>query len=93
MRIQYPHMSRAHPGGSGRGGRKKTATNLSLRADLVRRAKALGLNLSEAVDAALEQIIKEAEERRWLEANQGAIAEYNARVEDRGVFSDDWRSF
>jgi antitoxin CcdA len=74
-------------------GRKKAATNLSLRTDLVRRAKALGLNLSEAVDAALETIIRDGERRAWLEANRAAIDEYNARVEDRGVFSDDWRSF
>lgn len=87
MRIEYAHMARASAA------RKKTSTNLSLRADLVRRAKALGLNLSEAVETALEQVIQEAEQRAWLEANQEAIDEYNARVEDRGVFSDDWRSF
>lgn len=75
------------------GGRKKTSTNLSLRADLVRRARALGMNLSEAVDAALEQVVRDAERRAWLEANEDAIAEYNARVEERGVFSDDWRRF
>jgi antitoxin CcdA len=72
---------------------RKSATNLSLRPDLVRRAKELGLNLSELVDAALQQAIKDAEGRAWLEENRKAIAEYNALVTKRGVFSDGRRRF
>lgn len=72
---------------------RKTPTNLSLRADLVRRAKSLGLNLSEIVDAALEQAVKEAEGRSWLDENRDAIDEYNALVTKRGVFSDGRRRF
>jgi antitoxin CcdA len=72
---------------------RKTATNLSLRADLVRRAKALGLNLSEVLDAALEQAVKEAEGRSWLEENRDAIEEYNALVAKHGVFGDGRRRF
>lgn len=72
---------------------RKSPTNLSLRPDLVRRAKELGLNLSELVDAALQQAIKDAEGRAWLEENRKAIAEYNALVTKRGVFSDGRRRF
>ncbi len=72
---------------------RKSPTNLSLRPDLVRRAKELGLNLSELVDAALQQAIKDAEGRAWLEENRRAIAEYNALVTKRGVFSDGRRRF
>ena len=87
MRISYAHVKHAASG------RKKSPTNLSLRADLVRRARALHINLSEAVDAALEEIIRATERRAWLDANKEAIAEYNALVEQRGVFSDEWRRF
>lgn len=87
MRIFYAHM-RAQDGG-----RRKVPTNLSLRADLVRRAKAIGLNLSDVVEAALEAAIRNAERDAWLESNREAIAEYNAVIERRGVFSDDWRRF
>ena len=73
--------------------RTKTPTNLSLRADLVRRAKKLGLNLSEVVDAALERAIAEAEGKAWLDENRQAIEEYNALVAERGVFSDGRRRF
>ena len=72
---------------------RKTPTNLSLRADLVRRAKELGLNLSDLVDLALERAIKEAERKTWLDENREAIAEYNALVAKRGVFSDGRRRF
>ena len=72
---------------------RKVATNLSLRGDLVRRAKALGLNMSEAVDAALEEVIAAAEREAWLRENADAIDAYNEVVEQRGVFSDYWRSF
>jgi antitoxin CcdA len=73
--------------------RKKTATNLSLRADLVARAKALHLNLSEVCEAALASAIRKREQAAWLEENRASIDEYNAAVEERGLFSDDWRAF
>ena len=74
-------------------GARKAPTNLSIRADLVRKAKALKLNLSELLESSLESAILEAEERAWLEANREAIDAYNAAVATRGVFSDGWRRF
>jgi antitoxin CcdA len=85
LRISYAQMPAPNS--------RKTATNLSLRADLVKRAKALGLNLSEVLDAALEQAVKEAEGRSWLEENREAIDQYNAMVAKHGVFSDGRRRF
>lgn len=73
--------------------RRKAPTNLSLRVDLVRRAKALELNLSEVVETALEAAIVELEQTKWLAENQQAIRDYNEFVEKHGVFSDDWRRF
>lgn len=72
---------------------RKTATNLSLRADLVRRAKELGLNLSKLLDEALAQAVTAAEARAWQDDNREAIEEYNALVAKRGVFSDGRRRF
>ena len=72
---------------------RKAPTNLSLRVDLVHRARALGLNLSEVVEHALEKAILEAERARWLAENEQAIAQYNAFVEKHGVFGDDLRQF
>ncbi len=87
MRIHNAHMKRAAAKA------QKAATNLSLRVDLVRRAKELKLNISELLESALEKAIREVERAAWLESNKEAIEAYNAQVEKRGVFSDDWRQF
>jgi antitoxin CcdA len=73
--------------------RRKTATNLSLRKDLVERARALRLNLSEVVETALEAAIQNAEREAWLAENQDAIEHYNAFVAKHGVFGEEWRRF
>jgi antitoxin CcdA len=72
---------------------RKTPTNLSLRGDLVQRAKALGLNLSEVVEGALEKAIRAAEQARWLAENEEAIEYYNDFVENHGLFGEDYRQF
>src|SRR5262245_23254874 len=72
---------------------RKAPTNLSLPVDLVRRAKAAGLNLSQVVERALVAAIREAEQERWLSENEQAIEQYNAFVERHGVFGDDLRQF
>lgn len=71
----------------------KVATNLSARADIVRKAKALGLNLSELFESAVAEAIRQKQQEMWLAENRGAIDSYNARVERDGLFSDDWRKF
>ena len=72
---------------------RKTPTNLSLRIDLVERAKALDLNLSEVVETALEQAIVAAEQARWLAENEAAIDYFNKFVEKHGGFGDEFRDF
>ncbi|HEY0478727.1 MAG TPA: type II toxin-antitoxin system CcdA family antitoxin [Kofleriaceae bacterium] len=72
---------------------RKAPTNLSLRIDLVQRAKALDLNLSEVVESALEQAIVAAEQARWLAENDDAIDYFNAFVEKHGLFGEEFRQF
>lgn len=72
---------------------RKAATNLSLSADLVRRARALGLNLSQIVEAALATAVRAAEQERWLAENERAIEQYNTFVERHGAFGDEHRGF
>lgn len=73
--------------------RTKTPTNLSLRSDLVRRARALKLNLAEVVETALEQAIVAREKSNWVEENQDAFRAYNEFIEKYGVFGDEYRLF
>lgn len=71
----------------------KIATNLSVRADLVREARAHGLNLSQVLEQRLLEILHERRQEAWQRENEQAIDGYNARVERKGVFSDAWRKF
>jgi len=71
----------------------KKNTNLSINSDLLQQAKAHHINLSQALELRLAEILKEMKRREWLEQNKEAIEEYNRRIETRGVFSDGLRQF
>ena len=71
----------------------KKATNLSIRADLVEEARALGINLSRTLETALTAEVKKAKEKQWLEENRAAIEAYNREVAEHGLFSDRFRTF
>ncbi len=71
----------------------KRATNLSIRADLLAEAKALKINLSQALETHLAELIRARKREQWLGENREAIDAYNQRVEREGVFSDGWRTF
>jgi antitoxin CcdA len=72
---------------------RKTPTNVSIRADLVQRAKELGLNLSGLLEGAIEQAIRVAEREAWQRDNAEAMDSYNEWVAKHGRFSDAWRKF
>jgi antitoxin CcdA len=71
----------------------RKATNLSINTDLLKKARQLGINLSETLEQALADVIRQREREAWLAANREAIAAYNDQVEAHGVFSDELRSF
>jgi antitoxin CcdA len=72
---------------------RKIATNLSVRADVVKEAKALGVNLSELFEAAVLEAVRRRRQESWQAENREAIESYNAKVARDGVFGDDWRKF
>lgn len=71
----------------------KKPANLSVNSDLLKKARDLDVNLSSVLEQALEEEVKLRLRERWLRENQAAIAEYNARVDAGGVFSDGVRGF
>ncbi len=71
----------------------RKATNLSVNADLLARAREQGINLSATLERALMDALRQRQRREWLETNQDAIEAYNAHVEEHGVFSDGLRKF
>jgi antitoxin CcdA len=68
-------------------------TNVSLDAALVEEARALGVNISLASARGLEQAVKEARGKRWLEENRAALDSYNEWVEANGLPLEKHRLF
>jgi antitoxin CcdA len=75
------------------GAARRVATNLTARADLVRAARELDLNLSEIFERAMVEAVRRKRDEDWLASNREAIDSYNEKVERQGVFSDAWRKF
>ena len=72
---------------------RKKPTNLSLNSDLLRQAKDLRINLSQTLERCLAQMLLDEKQRAWREENRKAIDAYNRRIEEQGVFSNDFRGF
>lgn len=71
----------------------KRATNLTVDAALLARAKALGLNVSSVLDESLRARIRDEEARRWLEDNKEAFDALNRETREYGVWSERLRRF
>lgn len=71
----------------------KKSANLSINSDLLRQAKEQRLNLSQVLETQLAIILRELRRQQWQGENSEAIADYNRRIADQGVFSDGLRHF
>ena len=71
----------------------KKATNLSLNSDLLKKSKALDINLSATLEQALKEKLAESEAEKWLTENKNAIKAYNEFVDEHGCFGDEYRTF
>lgn len=69
----------------------KRTVNLSVNGDLLDKARDLDINLSEVLEQALIEALKEKQCERWLEENRQSIKAYNEHVNACGVFSDGLR--
>ncbi len=71
----------------------KKATNLSINSDLLKKIKALNINLSATLEHALRAKLAETEANKWQKENKRAIEAYNDFIEDNGLFADEHRQF
>lgn len=71
----------------------KKPTNVSINRDLLARAKAMNINLSATLEAALAERVSARLREAWKEDNKSAIEAYNEIVSEKGTFSDDLRRF
>jgi antitoxin CcdA len=71
----------------------KKPTNLSVNSDLLHKAKALKINLSATLEAALLNELKAARRDKWLAENKQAIDACNKLANTHGLFADKHRVF
>jgi antitoxin CcdA len=71
----------------------RKATNLTVNTDLLSQAKALNINISSILEAALIETLKRNKRNEWLQNNEDAIQAYNSIVDQNGIFSDGNRTF
>jgi antitoxin CcdA len=71
----------------------KKAANVSINSDLLREAKILKINLSATLEQQLAHLVRQKRRAQWIKENRPALDDYNAFVEEHGVFSDRLRQF
>jgi len=67
--------------------------NVTLPESLLRTARALKINVSQACEQGLAAEVAKTRARRWLEANSSAIDAWNAHVEEHGLPLAEYRQF
>jgi antitoxin CcdA len=71
----------------------KKPTNVSINRDLLQQAKEHQINLSQALELRLAELLREQKQQQWLRENQDAVEAYNQRIAQNGLFSDGLRKF
>ena len=71
----------------------KKATNLSINSDLLKKSKALNINLSATLEQVLKDKLATASADRWATENRNAIKAYNEFVEEHGCFGEEYTEF
>jgi len=71
----------------------KKRTPVRIDDDLLQRARELGINPSETLEAALSDEIRQRQRDLWRKENREAIEAYNELVARDGVFSKGLRGF
>ena len=84
MRIFYAHEVV--------GMARKKSVNLSIDAELVAEAKALGVNMSAVLEKSLRAAHHELRQQVWRDDNAEAIQEWNALLDQDGIWADKYRT-
>lgn len=72
---------------------RKQSANLSIRSDLLQRAKKNKINLSKTLEDRLEELLRAQDREEWLQQNRDAIKTANDYVAGKGLWSDGLRQF
>lgn len=68
-------------------------TNVTLPEALLREARQLNINLSQACERGLSAAVLEMKAAQWRQENQAAMDAWNAHVEEKGLPLAEYRQF
>jgi antitoxin CcdA len=71
----------------------RKATNVTLPEALLKEARELGINLSQACERGLAASVAEARAQQWLKDNREALNAWNEYVEQHGLPLGEFRQF
>ncbi len=71
----------------------RRATNVTLPETLLRDAREMGINLSQACEHGLAQAVAEGRRHRWLEENRDAMDAWNGHIAQHGLPLAAYRQF
>ncbi|MDO8958451.1 MAG: type II toxin-antitoxin system CcdA family antitoxin [Rhodocyclaceae bacterium] len=71
----------------------RKATNITLSADVLTEAKALGINISKSCDDFLRDLVARERASRWRTDHAEFIDAYNKIVAEEGLPLEQWRNF
>ncbi len=71
----------------------RRATNVTLPESLLREARELGVNLSQACERGLAAEVEALRRRRWIDENREAMAAWNTHVAEHGMPLAQFRTF
>ena len=71
----------------------RRATNVTLSETLLREAREMGINLSQACEHGLAHAVTEKRRHRWLEENREAMEAWNGHVAQHGLPLAAYRQF
>lgn len=74
-------------------GSSRRPTNVTLPDNLLREARALGINLSQACERGLAAEVGSVRRQRWLEENRDAMEAWNEYVAEHGLPLAAYRQF
>ena len=66
-------------------------TNVTLPETLLKDARELKINLSQAAERGVAAEVKAEKERRWPEENRAAMGSYNDYIEEHGLLLAEYR--
>jgi antitoxin CcdA len=73
--------------------RRRRAVNVSIDVEVLKGAKALGLNLSQTLESELRRLTQAARQTAWADENKAAMEEHNRFIEENGIWSEEFRSW